>query len=480
MLQHKDTNKISELKRGFTHRWFETDFILGSLTCLKLSSVSKCFIGIKQKGYCLTSLFSILLLLPYLGQSTVHGLLNSSIAQYLEARKDTFYRFKNRTAIDWRSILWFFALKFIRISGKENPDSGVKCLILDDSVMQKKGKYIEMVSRVWDHVSGRCVLGYKILVGMYWDGTSCIPLDFSIHREKGKNQNKPYGLKKKEMKKQYCKKRDRGSCGQERIQETDISKIASAIAMVKRALKKKLELDYILMDSWFTCWAMVELVMKRKGLHLIGMYKGAKTKFDINGKQLTCNQIRNELGNPVRCRKLRYYYKQAVVGWNGQQVKLFFSKQGKNGKWKTFLTTNTTLSFIEMIKIYQLRWSIEVFFKEAKQLLGLGKSQSNDFDAQIADTTLVMIQHLIVTMRFRFENYESKGAIFEQDRERVVKFTLGERIWGLFLELVKVIEILFDGCESDEILLRLLENEEAEAIITQLIGKNHADQRKVA
>ena len=91
-----------------------------------------------------------------------------------------------------------------------------------------------------------------------------------------------------------------------------------------------------------------------------------------------------------------------------------------------------------------------------------------------------MIQHLIVTMRYRFENYESKGAIFEQDRERVVRYSLGERLWGLFLELVKVIEILFDGCECDEIILRLLENEEAEAIIIQLLGNNHAEQRPAA
>ena len=480
MLQHKDTNKISELKRGFTHRWLETDFILGSLTCFKLSSVSKCFCSIKQKGYCLTSLFSILLSLPYLGQHTVHGLLNSYVGQYIKARKDTFYRLKNKSAIDWRSVLWFFVLRFIKVSGKENRDCGVKCLILDDSVMQKKGKYIEMVSRVWDHVSGRCVLGYKILVGMYWDGTSCIPLDFSIHREKGKKKDKPFGLKKKEMKKQFSKRRDKGSYGKQRILETDISKINSALAIIKRALKKKLELDYILMDSWFTCWTFVALVVKQKKLHLIGMYKGAKTKFDINGKQLTYSQIRNELGNPVRCRKLKYYYKQAIVEWNGQHVKLFFSKQGKNGRWKAFLTTNTALSFIDMIKIYQLRWSIEVFFKEAKQLLGLGKCQSNDFDAQVADTTMVMIQHLIVTLRFRFENYESKGAIFEQDRERVVRYSLAERLWGLFIELVKVIEILFDGCECDEIILRLLENEEAEAIITQLLGENHAVQRQAA
>jgi hypothetical protein len=155
-----------------------------------------------------------------------------------------------------------------------------------------------------------------------------------------------------------------------------VSKIASMVAMLKRALRNKLEVDYVLMDSWFTCWEVVSLIIKRKGLHLIGMYKGAKTKFDYMGKSLTYSQVRNELGNPIRCRRLGYYYKQAIVQWNGKQVRLFFSKQGKNGKWKTFMSTNTSLSFIEMVKIYQLRWCIEVFFKESKQLFGLGKCQS--------------------------------------------------------------------------------------------------------
>jgi hypothetical protein len=259
-----------------------------------------------------------------------------------------------------------------------------------------------------------------------------------------------------------------------------MSKIESMVAMVKRALKKKLEVDYLLMDSWFTCWQIVSLVMKRKGLHLIGMYKGAKTLFEINGKKMTYSQIRNELGRPVRCRKLGYYYKQAVVQWNGKQIQLFFSKQGKNGKWKTFLTTDTSLSFITMVKIYQLRWSIEVFFKEGKQLLGLGRCQSNDFDAQIADTTMALIQHLIVTLKFRFDNYESKGAIFEQTRETAIRLSLGERLWGLFLELVKIIDVLFDGCDSDEIIMALLQNEKAARILDQLMGIQPPESRVAA
>jgi hypothetical protein len=470
MLHHKDTHKISELKRGFTHRWFEADFILSSLTCFKLSIANKCFVGLKEKGYRLTSLFGILLSLPFLGQHSVNGLLHSNLSRYIEPRKDTFYRFKNLETIDWRGILWFFAKQFIRLSKKEYGYKGPHCLIFDDSVLQKKGKYIERISRVWDHVTGRCVLGYKLLAAVYWDGISCIPVDFSMHRERGKKKDMPFGLKKKVIKRQFRKCRGHASSAYERVKETDMSKIASMVAMIKRALKKKLKVDYVLMDSWFTCWEVVSLIVKRKGLHLIGMYKVAKTKFYYSDKLLTYSQIRNELGKPTRCRRLGYYYKQAIVKWNGKQVRLFFSKQGKNGKWKTFLTTNTSLSFIEMVKIYQLRWSIEVFFKEGKQLFGLGKCQSNDFDAQIADITMVMIRYMMASLKFRFDNYESKGAIFEQTKEKAIMYSLGERLWGLLLELIKIIEVLFDGCDSDEIIHRLLENEEAAETISQLLG----------
>lgn len=140
------------------------------------------------------------------------------------------------------------------------------------------------------------------------------------------------------------------------------------------------------------------------------MYKIPKTKFDFLENMLTHSQIRNKLGNVKWRRKLRLYYKEALVDYNGVPIKMFFSRQGTNGKWRVSITTDTELSFIRMIEFYQIRWTVEVF-KEAKQLLGLGKCQSNDFDAQIADTTITMIQHILMTLKYRFEHYETKAAI---------------------------------------------------------------------
>jgi predicted nucleic acid-binding Zn finger protein len=328
-----------------------------------------------MRGYSFEAIFSILISSGFVGASTVNSMLNGYIGRHIEARKDTFYRLKNNPSICWRLVLWLFATKFRKCTEEQGEKSGsVKCIVFDDTLLEKTGRCIEKVSRVWDHVTGRFILGFKMLLMGYWDGTSFIPVDFSLHREKGRNKEKPFGLKKKELKKQYRKNRRISTYSHERSKEADTGKIESALKMFSRAIAQGFKADYLLMDSWFTCEAFIDAVLnvKHQVTHLIGMYKTPKTKFEYMGGSFTYSQIRNLLGKSKRCRKLGLYYNQAIVGFRGKQIKLFFSKQGKSGKWKVFITTNTSLSFIKMIEIYQIRWSIEVLFKEAKQLLGLG------------------------------------------------------------------------------------------------------------
>ena len=241
--------------------------------------------------------------------------------------------------------------------------------------------------------------------------------------------------------------------------------------MFWRFISQGFKVDYVLMDSWFTCEAFIDAVrrVKKQNLHLIGMYKFCKTRFDYSGQQLTHKQIRNILGKAKRCRKLGFHYKETVVDYKGKPLKIFFSRQGKNGKWKVFVTTDTALSFIKMIEIYQIRWSIEVFFKESKQLLGLGRCQANDFDSQIADTTITMIQHILLTLRYRFDHYESKGALFKGIEEDIIQYRLSERLWALFIELVRIIEILYDEIDSMDIMVKLFNDQKAYEILKRVL-----------
>jgi IS4 transposase len=197
-------------------------------------------------------------------------------------------------------------------------------------------------------------------------------------------------MSRKELRHQYGKKRLKELSGKEREKELDKSKIEMMLEIFYRAVLYHIPIDYVLCDSWFTCQALITAVRSEQ-IHLIGMYKIVKAKFLYRGKLMNYRQINNSINEITRCRKMRLHYKRADVLLDGIPVTLFFTRQGKGGKWKVFLTTDTKLSFVKLIEIYQIRWSIEVFFKETKQLLNLGGCQSNDFDAQIADATISMI-----------------------------------------------------------------------------------------
>lgn len=472
MLQIKDTKKISELKKDFTHRWLEVDFIHTTIKAFHFSSLIKSFSHFKKRGYGFDLVLSLLISQVFMGASSVNGMINDNTFNLVSIKKDVFYRLKNNSIIYWRLILWQFVIRFIKIvEQKSEQTDRVRCLILDDSLLEKTGMFIEKVSRVWDHVTRRSILGFKLNLFGYWDGFSFIPVDFSIHREKGKNDKKPFGLAKKYFKKQFKKKRSAKHDSYIRVKEADETKIQTGLKMFKRAIQKGIKADYLLMDSWFTNNAFIDAVrdVKNQTIHLIGMYKIAKTKFEYNGRSLTYSQVRNTLGKPKRNRKTGFYYLEAEVLLGGKPVKLFFSRKGKRGNWKTFITTDTQLSFIKMLEIYQIRWTIEVFFKESKQLLGLGTDQSIDFDSQIAATTITLLQYILITTRFRFDNYESKGKLFSQAKSEVLQISLSERLWGLLLELLKLIIELFDQIDEDELMEKMFNDEKTYKRIEKLL-----------
>jgi predicted nucleic acid-binding Zn finger protein len=482
MLQSKDIKNIWELKNSFTPKWVEPEFIASSLKLFSFPQLGKSISEIKQKGYSFEWIMTVLLSMPFIGSSTVNSMLNGCVRHHIEAGKDTFYRLKNHSKVCWRLLLWLFASKFKKLvnSKLKQANQGLKCMVFDDTLLEKTGKHIEKVSRVFDHVTRRYVLGFKLLLMGYWDGGSFIPVDFSLHREVGTNKEKPFGLKKKELKKQFQKNREKDTPAYERACEADESKIDSAIKMFKRAISLGFVVDYLLVDSWFTCEAMIDAVLgvKKCAVHLIGMYKIVKTKFLYQDKKLTYNQIRNILGKPKRCRKLKLYYLEAEVMYNEKTIKLFFSKKGVNGKWKVLVCTNTRLSFVEMIEIYQIRWTIEVFFKESKQLLGLGRCQSNDFEAQIAAATITMLQHILLTMKYRIENYESMQGLYSEIGEAAIQQRLDRRLWGLFIEILNIIESLFDGIDEDELIKRIFNDETAREKIARLL--NEPEKQNIA
>ena len=113
--------------------------------------------------------------------------------------KDVYYRLKKNNKIDWRNFLLAVVRQSLLTLKNNESDQGIKAFIFDDTTIKKTGQKIEGTSRVWNHVISRTVLGYQLLVMGYYNGTIFIPINFSFHREKGRNKKTPYGFKTKAL-----------------------------------------------------------------------------------------------------------------------------------------------------------------------------------------------------------------------------------------------------------------------------------------
>jgi len=241
------------------------------------------------------------------------------------------------------------------------------------------------------------------------------------------------------------------------------------ILMIRTAITQGLRFDYVLVDSWFTCFELVHFVKNRRiSCHLLGMAKMGKTKYYFNDKMLAAKEIVDFLRRTKKLKRsklLACYYCEAVVEMKGIEVKLFFSKTSHKGKWGVLLTTDLSLNYQEAYMIYSIRWSIEVFFKESKQYLGLGKCQSQDFDAQIATTTICLLQYNILSVAKRFSDYESFGALFRQANADILQLTVAERIWKVMIEVVALLAEMLE-LDSEMLMEKLItENETFEKLL---------------
>ncbi len=140
---------------------------------------------------------------------------------------------------------------------------------------------------------------------------------------------------------------------------------------------------------------------------------------------------------------------------------------GKNAKWRLLVTTDLGLSFHKLMKIYQIRWSIEVFFKDSKQYLSLGKCQSNDFDAQIADTSLIMIRYIMMAFYRRIHYQQSIGGIFEEWSMKMIEATLAERLWQILIDLLLELAAIA-GIDISELFVEIIRNKKVVEKIQKL------------
>jgi len=474
MPRNKSTKVFSEINSFFTSSEKGILRVMELYQGLNLNRIKIVPKEMPQAIYKRGDILLGLLLFPLFSVNNVYTYQTSALKKFFEASKNTFYRFKNNPLINWRSVVAKSNKALFRHKDRhfqvdtDNP----KCLIIDDTDFEKTSFMTEHAGKIWSHVKHKSVLGIKGLFLGYWDGKSFFSLNFSLHKEKGKNKKKPFGLTPKQKKAQYKKFRPKHASGYLREQELLKDKISMSIKMIKEVMKRNLVVDYILMDSWFFCEAFLNMLSGLKGkIDIVGMLKMGNAKYLYQGKHYSLKELGTLLKKRKKVRKitsLNLYGTEIVVEYKSHVLKLFFCKTSKRGKWHVLVTTDTNLGILKAYEIYSIRWSIEVFFKESKQYFGLGKSQSQDFDAQIADISIAMIQYNVFSLAKRIEAYETLGGLFFEIKGQITEYTITERIWGFIRELLSIMADFMDG-NFNELIISIMKNDKKETKLVNLI-----------
>jgi hypothetical protein len=416
-----------------------TTIIGDVMKSFKLKSLCHQIKFTKEEGYSATEILTLLIMFPLMLLNSVHALYRSQFETVTTMKKDAIYRMKNNEKMPWRSLLLGVAKRFQQLANPQKEVSAHSAFIIDDTIDRRVGKKIENVSWVHDHVGNKkgSKVGFKNLTLGFFDGKSFSPLDFSLHAEKR--------LKAKEQKKQYKKMCDPRTAGAKRRKECKVDKITNALNMIKRAVKHGFKAKYVLVDSWFSSKGFIQTIRQIQGqsLHVVCGVRKDKRLYTYSGDKMKAKKLLATLKKEQkekRCRKRHTRYYEVVVDYEGiGPIRLYFCRFPYQKEWRLFLSTDTSLTFVKMLEIYSIRWTIEVFFKEAKQHLKLGKCQSRDFDAQIAHVTTSYILYLFLSYFRRMNDYESLGNLFESVKDELIVKNVAQQLWELFDDLLQVV-----------------------------------------
>jgi hypothetical protein len=79
------------------------------------------------------------------------------------------------------------------------------------------------------------------------------------------------------------------------------------------------------------------------------------------------------------------------------RLHVIFSQKKTDPRILGLVTDEPNLSASQIIRTYDARWSIEVFFKDSKQLLGLGQYQNLSIEAAVTHLHLVCFAYALLT-----------------------------------------------------------------------------------
>lgn len=222
-------------------------------------------------------------------------------------------------------------------------------LIIDDDLNHKTGKFMEGANIHFDHSKGKTSLGHQIVTTHLVAGKLSIPIDFELYQ---RNQG----------------------------QDDFKTKIEIAKELVAKALAYGFGFDTVVMDTWYfnndltgTIECMSKDWVSGCKINRVILFDGKEISLEDYLKTVPKEEFQSVAMKTREGERVFYTYaKNVTLKSHHQRVRVVFSYEDKiEGEPKVLATNRLAWDVKTILEKYLLRWSIDAFYRDAKQELGL-------------------------------------------------------------------------------------------------------------
>jgi len=279
-------------------------------------------------------------------------------------------------------------------------------LAIDDTLLEHVGSLFEYIDKHYNHSQGTYPMAHNVVTSHYISGAVRFPVGWRMYRRYeectqwetfvGKHYPDAVIPKKKKERNKFKKEVDPTLLNDPEfvvLHEAFRTKISLAVELFKEAIDNALPFETVLFDAWYLAPKLLEVLSeyKKNWISILKMNRNISTN-NLH--------IRNEAGEYLQFEKPqiklndliplipssafksvevagRTYYcfcKNVHIPSLGKvRLVVSFDNPQLQGTCAVLVTNHLSWNAKKIIKTYLLRWPIETFYQDAKQLLGFNQ-----------------------------------------------------------------------------------------------------------
>ena len=276
--------------------------------------------------------------------------------------------------------------------------NAITYLLIDDTLVERNGKKIELTQKHKDHNTNSYINGHQFFTSMIYTGFLQLPLFPELYSSKSN------------------------------------SKIEMAKNIIEKLVNYGIKLDTVLFDSWYSdekiinkctslgvrvicCVKTNRKIMIKKGVGYQSLsFISKRVSSQKLEKCIIDNNIYETWSSSVKLHKLPF-------------VHLIISRDINKKDAKNFhlISTDYNDSVEEIIRTYKIRWNIETFHRDMKQNLGFAKAFFRQESGIVRHSIFVVLAFAVLNLiMFRSGESMTIGEYCEKLRSEAERKTIKE------------------------------------------------------